>query len=245
MAQTGQESLDNRTWVFAQLEVDYFRFETALHDAINAEQLSPSAIRQVRHAFDIYYSRVETINASNALFNEDDPGVRDLQIVIARTVRHRNAVAGLVDQIEIPTRNELVDILALTKNVLPTLREVTTGALMQLTRRYTQARQMEEVGVKQFIALSTIQALVLFAIAIMAIRLAIKLRNRATAMKRVGDNFNNIVEASLDGVVLLSSEGKVLSYNSAAATIFDCQETDFVGQSMADIALPRLRLRAF
>lgn len=245
MVQTGQESLDNRTWVFAQLEVDYFRFETALHDAINADQLSPGVMRPLRHAFDIYYSRVETVNASNSLFDAGDPSGLALQSGIARTMRHRDALAGLIDQIEIPTREELVDILALSKEVLPTLREVTTGALMQLTRRYSETRQKEEMAVTQFIALSSVQALVLFAIAILAIRLASKLRIRATTMKRIGDSFKNIVEASLDGVVLLSSKGKILSYNTAAATIFDCHDTGVVGQSLADIALPRLRHRAF
>lgn len=245
MVQTGQESLDNRTWVFAQLEVDYFRFETALQDVIKADRFSPEDMRRLRHAFDIYYSRVDTVNASNSLFDAGDPAGIALQAGIARTMSHRDAVAGLLDQIEIPTRNELVEVLALSKEVLPTLREVTTGALMQLTRRYSETRQTEELAVKQFIALSSVQALVLFAIAMLAIRLAIKLRLRAAAMKRVGDSFKNIVEASLDGVVLLSADGKILSYNSAAATIFDCHDTDVIGRTLADVALPRLRRRAF
>jgi PAS domain S-box-containing protein len=245
IAQTGRESLDNRTWVFAQLEVDYLRFETALHQAIDSEPLTPETLKPALRLFDIYYSRVDTIQAGKSLFEADKPGVPAVHESISRTVRHRDDLADMIDRLDTPQREDLLNILTFAKEVVPTLRDVTTSALMQLTRQYSDTRRSEETAMARFLVLSTVQALVLFSIAIVAIRLAIKLRTRAAAMKRLGDSFKTIVEASLDGIVLLSLEGRVLGYNTAAAEIFDCQDESILEQTLQDVALPRLRREAF
>src|SRR6056297_1774692 len=245
IVQTGRESLDNRTWVFAQLEVDYLRFETRLHRAINADRLTPDIMDRVMTSFDIYYSRVETVDAGQRFFNEDTPGTAKMHDSISRVVQHRDALATMLDQLATPRRDDLEDILDHSEEVIPTLRDVTTNALKQLTSQYSAMRQSEEFAIKRFMALSTIEALVLLAITMLAIRLAMRLRMRAKAMKRLRDSFRGIVEASLDGVVLLSVEGRILGYNTAAAKIFDCQDQDVVGQTLQDVALPRLRQTAF
>ena len=245
IVQTGRESLDNRTWVFAQLEVDYLRFETRLHRAINADRLTPDIMDRVMTSFDIYYSRVETVDAGKRFFNEDTPGTAKIHDSISRVVQHRDALATMLDQLGTPRRDDLEDILDHSEEVIPTLRDVTTNALKQLTSQYSAMRQSEESAIKRFMALSTIEALVLLAITMLAIRLAMRLRMRAKAMKRLRDSFRGIVEASLDGVVLLSVEGRILGYNTAAAKIFDCQDQDVVGQTLQDVALPRLRQTAF
>jgi len=230
MLLTRDSGLDNKTWVFAQLEVDFLRFESALHDASETTPITSEHWREVQRSFDIYYSRVETLVSQSRLFDANDPNSDRITAALGEVGQHRDLLAKKIDKIGVLAGSDIAALLRLSEEITDTLREVAVGALMQITRQHEITKANEEQFIKRFLLLAIVQILVLATISFLAVRLIEKLRERALELEKTGNNFRNIVEASLDGAIELTSDGRILSYNSAAATIFGIQDQSVVGQ---------------
>ncbi|TMV61447.1 hypothetical protein FGG78_35175, partial [Thioclava sp. BHET1] len=89
---------DNIQWVLAQTDVEYLQFALAI-DAARAEQpqASPSALADVRRRFDIFYSRIRTIEQGPAFAR-----MRALAGVRERLVRIEAFLTQTVPEIDAP-----------------------------------------------------------------------------------------------------------------------------------------------
>jgi PAS domain S-box-containing protein len=239
MSDIRRHDIDNRTWVFAQLEVDYFRFENSVSNALNDAQISQNEERNILRNFDIYYSRVDTVHARRDLFDLSGVAGEEISDAIDEIVVHTDELSGLIGSFESLGTVEAFSLVDQAKKIIPVLRDVTVGALMLLTQQHQENRLLEAEVVKQFIGLSVFQILILSVFVFISARLAFTIHARAIALKQAGESFWNIIEASLDGVVIFSQSGQILGHNSAALRIFGGNDKAIAGKSLGMVSLPR------
>ena len=238
LSQLKTASTDNVQWMFSQSEIELLRFEAALS---NLDEGKPDALSTVRKSFDIFYSRINILEAS------------PIFAALPNDPRFENGLES--------ARSFLI-------TAAPVLDGSDQGLLEAKPQLLTEARilrrdlhEMSLVGVAHFAELSDFQrsefskalmrtalmAGLLFALLlILAGILAYQYRMLVLRTRETDQTFSRleaVMDSALDAVLVIDTAARITEFSKAAEAVFGYSREDVIGKDMAELIIPQ-HLRA-
>ncbi len=230
---------DNTTWLISQIEVDLLKFHQA---TLRATQVPHQVadLLQVRSRYDVLFSRADTISA-----NMDKAGwfgADDLRQDWHRLDTSIRALGTLVDLPDPQLSASLPLLISKVEEQAEATRNFSLNALMLMVNDSASRREALQDLLHKYSSLSVFLILLLMAIACGAIVLLDRLQIRAAENERMKANIEKAIEASLDAVLVADARGRIITYNSAAQSIFGFSRAEALGSDFVTLLIPE-RLR--
>jgi len=225
---------DNIQWTLSQVEVEYLVFYNAV---LKAEKIGDEGdLDEVRRRFDIFYSRIATI--------ENSP----LYAILKENAEFQEALA-LVDGF-------LDDTVPLIDAGDPVLSEAIAPLRRNAAALRDDVRRMSLVGIGVFARQSDIQregvAQTLMRVATLTLGLILVLtlmilllmslnrlnQRRAREIALSGSRLEAMISTSLDAVLVVDTAGRVVEFNGAAEGIFGYAKDETIGRPMTELIFP-------
>ena len=225
---------DSTQWSIAQTEVELLTLETAVLTAMHDN--SQAALREVRRRFDVFYSRIRVLQRSQQLERvREEPEV-------AETLEHAIMVLDnalpLIDGPDAELRAGLDDLEEQIADLRNDLRFVTLESVRVFAGLSGQQRERVASALLDLAALIVVLILVL-STTVFALVWSLRLGQRRTAEIALAQSRQRmIVGTSIDGVLVVGRDGRVLDCNPAAERIFGYAREEALGARMADLIIP-------
>ena len=220
---------DNRTWNIAQLEVEMLRLLSAVQSA-RMEPQTPERLADLRLRFDIYYSR-QSIIATAYLSDRFLRNARADLLVASQRAFVEDTVplidgldADLIAGLE-ALQDNLVALHALT-------RPIVVEAFSDLIEETVIARETLRLTLRDF-ALAAIGLTVLMAVMVVLVLHQNRVsRFQLMASNRMQHALRQMIEASLDAVLLVDDAGTITACNHSAETMLAPRGGVLLGQKV-------------
>jgi len=226
-------SSDNVQWTLSQAEVEFLEFQAAIR---TAQDTGATALLRVRREFDIFYSRVTTLERS-ALYGplRDDPeygaALRQVRAFLDSTVPVIDADDGALLE-------ELPELAETAADMRPIARQLSVNGLDYFAQQADDRREGVAVTLLRLEA-AAIVLLTVLVIAALVLAALYRLANaRATDLQRTSRRLGTVVETSLDAIIVANRRGEVLEFNPAAERIFGHKRADVLGEKMGELIVP-------
>lgn len=223
---------DSSQWSLAQSEVEFL----ALVNATRASMMGDATPAEVRKRFNIFYSRIQTIKASQSfsevrVLPEVQQSIGDLEAFLNETVATIDADDETLSA-ALPEIQSKFDALhsALRNLSLASVRVFAKHAEMQ---RGQVSGALKDLGLIAFTLLATLIGVVGGLLA--SIR---ESRRQTSEIALTQGRLQAIISTSLDGILVVNKAGVVLDYNGAAEGIFGYTREEALGADMADLIIP-------
>jgi PAS domain S-box-containing protein len=225
---------DSTQWNIAQTEVELLTLETAVLAAMH--DTSQAALRDVRRRFDVFYSRIHVLQRSRQLARvREDAGVAETlgQIVV---VLDRSL--PLIDGPDEELRAGLDDLAEQVSDIRNDLRFVTLESVRVFAALAEQQRERVASALLDLAVLIVVLILVL-STTVFALVWSLRVGQRRTAEVALAQSRQRtIVGTSIDGVMVVGRDGRVLDCNPATERIFGYAREEVIGARMADLIIP-------
>lgn len=226
-ARSNEVGLDNRVWLFAQLEVEAKNFSLALLEGMvsdHSKAIRPDMDAAIRSTFDIYYSRTRTA-AAVAHDAFVDPKVFEK---FQRLIGTSQTMAAMLDARPNLTVADLVSFYVAFKVELPNIRQVANAALVDSVRMAEENRETRHLIVGQLQLLLGLVILLMVASVRQAMKVSRSVGHFAAETSKVAARLGRTLNASLDAVVLVDSDGRIAEHNSALHTILGARASETI-----------------
>lgn len=225
---------DSTQWSIAQTEVELLTLETAVLTAMHDN--SQAALREVRRRFDVFYSRIRVLQRSQQLER-----VRE-EAEVAETLEHAIMVLDnalpLIDGPDAELRAGLDDLEEQIADLRNDLRFVTLESVRVFAGLAGQQRERVANALLDLAVLIVVLILIL-STTVFALVWSLRLGQRRTAEIALAQSRQRtIVGTSIDGVLVVGRDGRVLDCNPAAERIFGYAREEALGARMADLIIP-------
>lgn len=224
---------DSTQWALAQSEVELLALlsETLRSDLPQEEQAT-----NVRRRFDVFYSRIQTMQESAVLadLRQDDEARAILNTVSDRM----DSMIPVIDGPDADLIAALPTITDQVDDIRPAVRDVSLISVEYFSRiadaqRARVANALLRLGLLTFLLVAALSATVLALIK--SFRTATRdALAKAEAQKRMAV----IVSTSLDAIIAVDLQGRVIEFNDAAERIFGYARDEILGQKMSDKIVP-------
>jgi len=224
---------DNLQWHLAQTEVEFLAFATSLSMANSGK---PEELGEVRRRFDVFYSRIATIESGTNYRPLKD--ISDFENALANVRGFLDETVPAVDANDADFQAALPDIEAQIENARADVRQVATSALHYFT---VQADERRADFAQTLIKLAAAVALLIAALATTVFylhRLNIQRTLRQREVEETAARMDTVIQTSLDGVIVANEAGHILAFNAAAETIFGHRAEDVLGKSLGPLIVP-------
>ncbi len=224
---------DSTQWSLAQVDVELLALKAALLEA----ELDPAAdLGEVRQRFDVLYSRVRTL-ANSPLYRalRDEPEARD---ALGQIDAYLSDAVPLIDSSDAVLRRALPQLVGQTAAIRPIVRKVTLEGVTVLAR----AADAQRRGIAETLSLVSVLSagLLLSLLVVLGLLLhyARRARHRALEESLVRARLASIISTSLDAVLVVGQDGRIIDFNGAAETVFGYSRSEAVGALMQDLIIP-------
>jgi PAS domain S-box-containing protein len=224
---------DNVHWMLSQLEVDYLNLRTEQETVISGKHKSLS---ELRNKFDVFYSRV-TILRQGSPFKilRDDQKTGKIVNDVWSFLQNSTELIDSDDQ----TLFENIDNFSLkTSDLASELRSLALRGVELVANASEQRRE----GVSQTLLLIAGLSLFLFAALLLMLWVFLRqyrhMKNHANDSQIVSNRLKAVVTSSLDGVIVINRDAKILEFNGAAEDIFGYTKHEAVGGDLAEMIIP-------
>lgn len=226
-------SSDNMQWTVSQGEVEFLGM---LVEVELARMSSISDLGALRRRFDIFYSRIATLDEAptfsrlrgNANYRE---ALEAAHGFVARTV-------PLIDGDDQALRASLAAISADAQNTRLNMRQLSSTGLSQFSMAAEERRRDVAITLSR-LAATAIGLIIALALSVVhLIRLNKQNALRQKAIVQTASRLNTIIATSLDAVIVCDAKGCILEFNRAAEIIFDRILADVVGKNLLDVTCP-------
>ncbi|WP_170941119.1 hybrid sensor histidine kinase/response regulator [Antarctobacter heliothermus] len=223
---------DNMQWTLGQTEVELMALEIA---ALRANA-GVDTLEEVRLRYDVFYSRVQTIQDSSRFAALLDVG--DVQDRISQVSAFREAWLPVIDGPDATLRAALPRMADEARATRGAVRDATLAGVeyfseLGYAQRDSLGRSMARVG------LLTVALLAMLAVLSLALfRLARKSDAEARENRENRERIETILSTSLDAVVVSDDIGRIIEYNGAAERVFGYSRAEAIGADMADLIIP-------
>ncbi|MEQ9259267.1 MAG: ATP-binding protein [Roseovarius sp.] len=224
---------DSTQWSLAQADVELLALLVAISDA----RLAPEApLSEVRNRFDVFYSRAQTLAVSPMLAEvRRDSGV---DAALDGLERYLAEAVALVDAEDAVLRAALPGLAALTDDARDDVREINLSgvSILSLQADAQRASIAETLGL---VSLLTFTLFVVLIITVLMLLLSFRrARQQADEQSQIRSRLAAMVSSSLDAVIAVNTDGKVIAFNGAAEQIFGYSQSEALGQQMDDLIVP-------
>ena len=225
----GTATSDNVQWSLSQTEVEFLEFYNRL-------QARPSDLPEVRRWFDVFYSRMATLQQSRVFADlRAVPSFRDELLAIQRFL---DETVPLIDADDATLADTLPDLRARAQALRLRVRALSTAgldlfAVASDAQRAAVARTMIELAAALAILIGMLGISVLY-----LRRLIIGIVKEAAQKDLTTSRLNAIIATSLDGVIVSDSQGRIVTFSPAAEAIFGYTSSEVVGRDLGDVIVP-------
>lgn len=227
------EASDNLEWSLAQLELENLGFTSAIEAALLAPD---DDLERTRLRFDIFYNRVDTIAAAPAY--QELTKMPEFEEALRRTQSFLSATVPLVDGPHNELRAALPDLQTSAAQLRKDTRTLALSGLSFLVKRADERRARIGNTLLRMATLAVLLVAALVSLLFHVLGIYRLTRDRGKALAEANARMNTILSTSLDGVVVASSDGKVLEFNEAAEKIFQFRLQDIRGLPILDLLAP-------
>jgi len=224
---------DSTQWSLAQTDVELLALKWAI---AAAEADGGASIAEVRRRFDVLYSRIQTLSTSRLYaVLRNDP---EVAAALARIRDYQARNIPLIDGGDAELIAALPELAARTEAIRPDVRQVTlTGVGVLAQDADTQRRGIAET-LTQVSALTASLFFVLVVLLVLLVHFARREQERAREHGLVRSRLASIISTSLDAVLVVDRDGRVIEFNGAAEDIFGYSRNEAIGACMADLIVP-------
>jgi len=224
---------DSTQWALAQSEVELL---AVLSEARRTDLPEDAQVRSVRQRFDVLYSRIKTMQESSVLsvLRADDA----ISAKLGNLADLLDEMIPIIDGPDAALIAALPNIAASMEGARPSVREVSLQGVAHFSRVSDEQRArvvdaLLRLGLLTFLLVAALSVVVLALIK--SYRSATRdVREKATAQKRLAV----IVSTSLDAIIVVDLEGRVVEFNGAAEKIFGYSRDEILNQKMSDKIIP-------
>ncbi|MFV0303003.1 MAG: PAS domain S-box protein [Paracoccus sp. (in: a-proteobacteria)] len=226
-------TIDNVSWNTSQLEVELLR----AREAVIAAQRNPGGgLFEVRTRFDIFFSRVASMSESDLFMSlRNQPSSNAL---LVSTVAYLDRTVPLIDGPDDALHAALPELEAQLDALKAGVRRIAlTGtqlyAAEDTARRGKVSRTLLELAAALFLLILAL---------IVALAILTKLFRRgqryARAIHAARSRFEAVITSSLDAVVVIGLDGKIVDFNGAGESVFGYTRDEVIGADMAEMIIP-------
>ena len=224
---------DSTQWALAQSEVELLAL---LAEARRSDLSEEEQVRNVRRRFDVFYSRILTMQESAVLsvLREDAEARSGLNEVTDLL----DVMVPVIDGPDAALFAALRSLAADIEAARPIVRDVSLIGVEHFSRVSDEQRArvtnaLLRLGLLTFLLVAALSVVVLALVR--SYRAATRDgRQKAEAEERMAV----IVSTSLDAIIVVDLEGKVIEFNEAAERIFGYSRTEILNQKMSDKIVP-------
>jgi PAS domain S-box-containing protein len=226
-------SSDNVQWTLSQAEVEFLEFQAAIR---TAQDTGATELLRVRREFDIFYSRVTTLERS-PLYGplRDDPdyggALQDIRSFLDRSV-------PLIDASDDRLISALPELAAEAADLRATVRTLSVNGLDYFAQQADARREGVAVTLLRLEAAAIVLLSVLVIAALVLAGLYRLANARAADLQRTSRRLGTVVDTSLDAIIVANRRGEILEFNPAAERIFGHARADVLGREMGDLIVP-------
>jgi len=229
---------DQRLWSIIEVEEHVIELQ---RDLWRANTFSDADIERIRSSFDSLTRSVSQIRASEEyqeLF--ENPTIQSSFTGVERGIAQITPLFAAQNAdlwVQIPV------LLQASEGMLSSASALSNAALPAFA---TLAMQHRESVANSLFELGFIIVLMFWILFVSVVVLLFSLRSGAMRTSEIAatrNRLNAIIGTSLDGVLVLDRDGKILDYNGAASRIFGYAQNEAIGQDLADLIIPN-HLRA-
>ena len=224
---------DSTQWALAQSEVELLAL---LSETLRSDVPQEDHVANVRRRFDVFYSRIRTMQQSAVLagLRQDD----DARAILADVSGRLDSMLPVIDGPDAALIAFLPEITRQIDAIRPAVRDVSLVGVDYFSRiadaqRARVADALLRLGLLTFLLVAALCAMVLALVK--SFRTATRDGlEKAEAQKRMA----LLVSTSLDAIIAVDLEGKVIEFNEAAERIFGYSRAEIIGQKMSDKIIP-------
>lgn len=231
---------DNAGWLISQLDVDYKTLSQAVDRALLGDLYSDldyavQDLSDLRLRFDIFYSRVDTVLTS--LRREGITTELAARLVMLDEMRRDLAIK--IDALVETDAPALVQFANDVAANAPTVRSVTTTALLHYVTQSDFLREQERALLQRFWRQSIALLVVMCISAVLALRLWRELADRSIRMQRALSTVSKVFDVSLSAIVVSDLHGQILLANPAATQIFRVTAEEMTKYNIEEMMIPQ------
>lgn len=218
MEENATAASDNRTWVIAQLEVDLSNFALVLSEAVHSDNPQEN-VAAVREQFDILYSRVNLLRQADVL---EGTGMMELKewIYLSASDGLLNSLVPIIDGPEDTLIAALPRMSAEFGAIRPNMRFAIVDAVLSIVQRGDKLRKKIRDTLRMFAAATL---WLLTGMVVLMVGLFLQSRSRtvhAQALEIALQNLRTTINASLDAVLIMNGDGRIVGANLATVSMF-------------------------
>lgn len=224
---------DNVQWSLAQLDVELLALEVA---AQNASSGSAESLQEMRRRFNVFYSRTNTISAL-PVFRVKGLS-QNYESSLYLITWQLQDMAPDFDAPDDVLKTKVPKIIDEIEKMRPAARKITLEGVKQYSAdadrsRGEFARLLQQTALVNTILIVAIGAALLFLFR--QIRIS---RLRAAEIEAGSARNASTVSASLDAIIVINMDGKVVEFNPAAVQTFGYSRNAAVGAALEDLIIP-------
>lgn len=227
------EPSDNLHWNLTQLELDLVRFTSAVDVAL----AQPGAdLAQVRERFDLFYSRTHTLMVGSMFTRQ---GLAEIVApMIDRISLFIGEATPVIDGTDDGLRAALPDLASAGEALRLDLRGMEVDVI-ELYARIGDQRRARLVGLMTQAAFASGGMILLLSLLhFVLLRLHQQAEARSSDLQRLSSRLQATVSTSLDAVIVVDQEGRVLDYNSSSERILGYRRAEVLGQRIDALIIP-------
>ena len=241
--QLGLSNSDRSEWSMGQVEVDLLKLVIAAQ-AASASMTGDAAgttageaeLRRLRRRFDIFYSRVQTMRESRQYtFVRDQPEAVDALQRIGRFLeRYVPAIDGSDAALSLALPRMLSDLDGVTEQA----RRFSVSGVGYFAESSDMRRDNVAQLMTRIAALTLGLVLILLLVAMILFSMLRRTARSEAAVGEARNRLQEVVASSIDGIVVIDLDGKVIEYNGAAEGIFGYTRDEALGQPLDQLIIP-------
>ncbi|MFD1911952.1 ATP-binding protein [Halodurantibacterium flavum] len=224
---------DNTAWLISQVQVDAMNLQLAVMRAGDEDPPTPRGLRAVRQNFDILYSRIQLIEGSYVLRHAEVP--EQARGSMAEMRSFLDTWAMVVDGPDSAVAAALPRIEAQLDQLAPGVRTGIVHLFQSLVNESDRRRAAFRASVGNFATVSLILITLVSIVVVYVLILYRTLDRRAHISSRIASNLRTTIEASLDSVIVIDAEAKILEYNGAAERMFGRSRQDAINKDFGEV----------
>ena len=223
---------DNVQWSLAQLRVEALILDQVVDDLGQGT----AKLQDVRQRFDILYSRIDTLQHGRVFRSlASDPAVHDdlsaLRLAVDELVP---LIDGSDEELQANLERLARDVAAL----LPLARDLSLDGV----RHFAERSDLQRDAFSELLLQTAMAALILIVLlAVVVGGLVLQSRvaqRRAHEIARTNRLHASIMTVSLDAIVVIDENGKIIDFNPAAEALFGYSRNRALGSTMGDMIVP-------
>ncbi|QEW21968.1 Autoinducer 2 sensor kinase/phosphatase LuxQ [Marinibacterium anthonyi] len=223
---------DNLQWSLSQAEVEFLRFRLAIEQA----QQDPAKLPDLRRNFDIFYSRMATIERG-VVFR----AMRNMPHFVGPRTRVRQFLeetVPIIDSQDDVLIAAIPDLEVRATEVGEDVRAFSLSALVAFAK-FSDERRGNVLHLMAWLAVVLVSVFVAMGIlAVSHLRLYRLAERRAEQIASASARMHTIVETSPHAIVVTDEFGTIREFNPSAERIFGHSRAEARGRNMIELLIP-------